>query len=196
MKLSNMSSTPRDRILDAAKNLFAQYGYQRTSMVDIAKAAGLSRPALYLQFHSKDEVYLALAEAVVSRALNDAQAAWVDGSDFDTNLKNVILAKDLPMYRLLHASPHGAELLAIDAAATERFAKALDEGFAAILANHAQRLADQNRVDLSLFGGAAGFGRRVAVFASGLKHETKTESDYVQALDCLIQIIAHAAVKG
>ena len=73
MKLSNMSSTPRDRILDAAKNLFSQYGYQRTSMVDIAKAAGLSRPALYLQFHSKDEVYLALAEAVVSRALIDAQ---------------------------------------------------------------------------------------------------------------------------
>jgi AcrR family transcriptional regulator len=190
-----MSSTPRDRILDAAKNLFAQYGYQRTGMVDIAKAAGISRPALYLQFHSKEEVYLALAEAVVTSALNDAEAAWTADADFATNLKNVILAKDLPMYRLLHASPHGAELLAIDASATEQFAKALDAGFAAILANCAQRSADQGRVDLSLFGGALGFGARVAVFASGLKHETKTEADYLQALDCLIQIIARAIVK-
>ena len=34
------------RILDAATTLFAQYGFQRTGMADIARAAGLSRQSL------------------------------------------------------------------------------------------------------------------------------------------------------
>ena len=39
-------------ILLGAWNTFAAYGYKKTSMDDIARAAGMSRPALYLHYRN------------------------------------------------------------------------------------------------------------------------------------------------
>ena len=49
-----------DAILDAAFGAFAAYGYRRTTMEDIAHAAGLSRTALYLHFRSKEDLFRSL----------------------------------------------------------------------------------------------------------------------------------------
>lgn len=43
----------RQRIVDAALQLFTEQGYERTAMGQIAKAAGTSRANLYLHFSSK-----------------------------------------------------------------------------------------------------------------------------------------------
>jgi TetR/AcrR family acrAB operon transcriptional repressor len=48
------------RILDAAARLIIQYGYDKTTMNDIAAAAGVSKGALYLHFASKDTLFDAL----------------------------------------------------------------------------------------------------------------------------------------
>lgn len=47
----------RDRILDAALELFAQYGYEGTSVRQIARAVRLSESALYNHFASKQALY-------------------------------------------------------------------------------------------------------------------------------------------
>ncbi len=44
-------------ILEAAKRLFAQKGYQETSMNDIAEEAELGKATLYYYFKSKDDIY-------------------------------------------------------------------------------------------------------------------------------------------
>jgi TetR/AcrR family transcriptional regulator of autoinduction and epiphytic fitness len=49
----------RQRIVSAALAVFFKYGYQRVSMNEIAEAAGISRPGLYLYFSSKEEVFRA-----------------------------------------------------------------------------------------------------------------------------------------
>jgi AcrR family transcriptional regulator len=51
-----------DEVLDAALDLFARNGFAATRMDDIAKAAGLSKAAIYLYFASKDDVFKALVE--------------------------------------------------------------------------------------------------------------------------------------
>jgi AcrR family transcriptional regulator len=51
-----------EEVLDAALNLFARNGFAATRMEDIAKAAGLSKAAIYLYFPSKDDVFKALIE--------------------------------------------------------------------------------------------------------------------------------------
>ena len=45
-------------IRDAAFGLFGRYGYEGVSIGDIAKAAKLTKGALYWHFHGKDELYL------------------------------------------------------------------------------------------------------------------------------------------
>lgn len=56
----------RDRLVDAAITCVSRRGWERTSMSDIAEAAGVSRPTLYAHF-AKREVIL---EAAIERAAN------------------------------------------------------------------------------------------------------------------------------
>jgi len=51
-------------IVEAATGVFLRYGFSRTTMGDIAGAAGISRPALYLVFPSKDDVFAAVVRHI------------------------------------------------------------------------------------------------------------------------------------
>ncbi|MCK5735921.1 MAG: helix-turn-helix transcriptional regulator, partial [Spirochaetaceae bacterium] len=44
-------------ILRQAFSLFAQNGYQNTSLSQLAGACGISRPTLYLYFRDKEEIF-------------------------------------------------------------------------------------------------------------------------------------------
>lgn len=62
-----------DELLDAALALFVERGYAHTSVAQIARAAGVSKGAVYLYFPSKQ----ALLEGLVKRAVAPAGAAAV-----------------------------------------------------------------------------------------------------------------------
>ena len=62
-------ATRRDRALTAARQVFLRYGYKRTTMGDLAAAANISRPALYLLFPSKEEVFGAVMEELFAEML-------------------------------------------------------------------------------------------------------------------------------
>ncbi len=44
-------------LLDAAVGVFARYGYRKTSMDEVARAAGVSRQCLYTHFATKEELF-------------------------------------------------------------------------------------------------------------------------------------------
>ncbi|TDF96251.1 TetR/AcrR family transcriptional regulator [Paenibacillus piri] len=50
----------RERILEEARQLFAEYGYHTLTMRSIAKAMGYSHGALYYHFNEKAELFYAL----------------------------------------------------------------------------------------------------------------------------------------
>jgi AcrR family transcriptional regulator len=55
------------RIIDAALDLFAEYGVGGTSLQMIADEVGVTKGAVYHQFNTKDEIVLAAAEAELAR---------------------------------------------------------------------------------------------------------------------------------
>lgn len=55
-----MNDERRERVLDAAQKLFLKFGYDKTTVSDIAEEAGISKGAIYLHFHSKESVMDAL----------------------------------------------------------------------------------------------------------------------------------------
>lgn len=61
----------RDVVLVAALQTFLRYGYRKTSMEDVARAAHISRPGLYFLFTSKPELFA----AAVTRGLEQDLAA-------------------------------------------------------------------------------------------------------------------------
>jgi len=54
--------TRRDEIMQAAKELFLELGYEATTIRRIADRVGISAPALYLYFKDKDGLMLALCD--------------------------------------------------------------------------------------------------------------------------------------
>ncbi len=70
-------STP-STILEAALGVFLRYGYKKTSMDEVARAADLSRQGLYLHFATKEELFRATVEMALRRALDDAAAPLRD----------------------------------------------------------------------------------------------------------------------
>lgn len=190
--MSNSSQDVNTRVLQAALTLFGRHGLQRTSMADVAAEAGVARATLYLRFRDKRALFEALADWLVANALSMAEAAWQSEARLAENLEATILAKDLPLYRLLHASPHGAALLAMDAELTRKYAERLDASFAALLERRADEMRSQG-ADLAAFAGPQGFGAFLATTAAGLKHEIPTEAAYCDAVRRLCLVAAAAA---
>ncbi|MDP3852208.1 TetR/AcrR family transcriptional regulator [Phenylobacterium sp.] len=190
------SSTPFQRkILSAAKTVFSRHGFQRASMADVAQVAGVSRAALYVNFLDKAALFQALAKSIISESLEAAAAAWEDGASLEANLKATILAKDLPIYRLLHLSPHGGELLNVDVDLTSSTANEMDKGFAEILRLHAEKLERTGQAEFSVFSGCERFGSLVTALAGGLKHELKTDQSYIDGVGALSKVVARSVEK-
>lgn len=62
MELSNT----KNRILDAALELFSIYGYEATSLGQVAEAVGIKKASLYSHFASKKEIFDTLIDEIVS----------------------------------------------------------------------------------------------------------------------------------
>ena len=50
-------TSTRGSILDAALKVFGRFGYKKTSLAEVARAAGLSKQGLYLHFRSKELLF-------------------------------------------------------------------------------------------------------------------------------------------
>lgn len=112
-----MFQPPPDRratILSAAFEVFINYGFRKTSMDDIARAAGMSRPALYQLFRNKTEIFRALVEKVVEKLADDARDAFAADKPFGDRLYNAIDVSILSLHRRIDATPHGAELMGVN----------------------------------------------------------------------------------
>lgn len=57
----------RQQLLEAARLAFAGTGYHKTSMNDVAKVAGVTKPVLYQRFESKRDLYRAVLEDISKR---------------------------------------------------------------------------------------------------------------------------------
>ena len=76
------SQKTRQRILDAALNIFASKGYHDTRMDDIVDEAGSSKGSVYFHFPGKEALFLALVDEFASRLearLTDAIASKQGG---------------------------------------------------------------------------------------------------------------------
>jgi AcrR family transcriptional regulator len=65
----------RERLLDAARNVFARGGFHGASVEEIASAAGFSTGALYSNFDGKEDLFLVLMEREIEEHSREIAAA-------------------------------------------------------------------------------------------------------------------------
>ena len=72
----------RQDLLDAALTVFSQKGYTATRLEDVARAAGVTRGAIYHHFGSKAELYSALIEEANKVGNSAIDRAVIEGGTF------------------------------------------------------------------------------------------------------------------
>lgn len=79
-----MSEAPstRQRILDAASELFTQHGYHGTSTRKLASRVGITEGAIFRHFASKRDILLTLLQPTVAQHLADAGAHGAQESPY------------------------------------------------------------------------------------------------------------------
>ena len=63
--MARPSSDTRQRIQDVARDLFGEKGVQRTSLQDIASRLGITKPALYYHFDSREELVRSILQPLI-----------------------------------------------------------------------------------------------------------------------------------
>ncbi len=75
----------RERLMDAAYELFADEGVHATSIEAVAEAAGFTRGAFYSNFESKNELFFALADREWSIRLGIVRTVIAEFTDFEAS---------------------------------------------------------------------------------------------------------------
>jgi AcrR family transcriptional regulator len=65
----------REKIIAAARALFAERGYEGATIRDIAKAAGMSTGAVFASFTDKSDLFIDIAETEQAELYNEMRAA-------------------------------------------------------------------------------------------------------------------------
>lgn len=70
----------RSQVLDAAERIFPRRGYRLASVEEVAEEAGLTTGAVYSNFDSKADLYLALNERMMERHAAELEAMVASGT--------------------------------------------------------------------------------------------------------------------
>ncbi len=180
----------RQHILDAALLIFARYGYRKTSVEDVARAADISRPGLYLYFPSKQDLFRAAVTSVLNsdvaaaeRTLTDTERPLrdrlIDAFDQWTGRYVGPLTTDVAL--LIETNPDLLGPLVTDY--PKRFATLVTDAMAAALSAERGRLA-------------RAVAQTLLSTAYGIKHDTSTREDFRARMTIAIDLLLVALQRG
>jgi AcrR family transcriptional regulator len=176
----------REQVLVAALATFARYGYRKTSMEDVARAADISRPGLYFLFTSKQKLF---RDAVTHALDADLDAAERSLADTDRTLRDRlieafdlwtgryigVMAKEVAI--LIETSP---ELLgSVVAVYPRRFAAMVTDAVVADLPSGPGGMAED-------------VARTLLSTAAGVKHEVSTREEFVERMAIAVDLLLSA----
>ncbi len=99
-------------IVTAATQVFLRYGYKRVTMADLAEAAHMSRPGLYLFFPSKEQVFTAVVARVFASILAEIRQELGSFPTAEDKLKFACEVWCVRPFEMILASPAARDLLA------------------------------------------------------------------------------------
>src|ERR1700734_3197418 len=91
-RLSRQVVVDIETISEAALELFANHGYQSTSMDDIGGALGIKGPSLSNHVRSKQELLVRIMVEAANTLIRNQISATEAGGDFATRLRRAVEA--------------------------------------------------------------------------------------------------------
>ncbi|WP_194895662.1 TetR/AcrR family transcriptional regulator [Catenulispora pinisilvae] len=172
----------RSMVLDSALVTFARFGYRKTSMEDVARAAHISRPGLYFLFSSKETLF----HAAVTQALErDIAAVEHVLADADRPLpERLVEAFDQWAGRYIGPLTHDVAVIVEDnpdllgeivESTPRRFEELITNAIAVESGQEAAIPVAQTMISASI----------------GLKHQAASREFYLERLKVAIELLVH-----
>ena len=192
VKSSKAPGSPqREAILKAATATFLRYGFKKTSMDDVAQAAGVSRQGLYLYFDTKDLLFREALQYLVSHMISTARSV---AEDRNLSIRDRLLG----VFEAVHgsafqsASPeHAFELLQSAQSADGALLVQLDRDLMGIVA---ALLAEAGAADRWEEAGVtvAELSEQLLMSAKGIKASVDTLAAYRERMLIAIRIVTRS----
>jgi AcrR family transcriptional regulator len=181
-----MSDDKKSRILAAARSVFLRYGFKRVNMNDIADEAGVSRPALYVLFKNKEEIFIEAYLRWVDETIAQVEAAMAQTALPKDKLRRAFEIWAVGPFEMTMASREAEELVDCNHA----FAHASrEQGYAIFEATIAPVVAKLSETLAAASGIASSRMAHVLVSAvRGFKQTAATPDDMRQLIDELLQL--------
>jgi AcrR family transcriptional regulator len=183
---SSTEDSRRALLLEAALGVFARFGYRKTSMDEVARAAKVSRQGLYLHFANKEDLFRATLRHTIESSLAGAKRALaVEGAALDNRLRgafNEWIGRYVGRF-------------AADASDLMQAAEGL---VGTLVADYEKLFVEAVAAELRSGGLAAAYkpagvtarqlAENLCATARGLKHSCKTQDEFSQAFAIAVRI--------
>ncbi len=152
------SAERREQLIEIARGLFAERGYDGTSVEEIAAHADVSKPVVYEHFGGKEGLYAVVVDREV-RELEDAIQTALNTPN--ANYREIIERGTLALLDYIDRQPDGFRIISRDSAVQN----STSTSFASILSDITAHVEDMLVLPLARRGYDPHIGR---VFAQGL----------------------------
>ncbi len=185
----------RDGILDAAGETFIRYGFRKTSMDDVARAAGLSRQSLYAHFPNKEALFRDVVQHLVAATREASRAALARE---DADLEARLLDSFDAMYGSALSDEGSGHLNELFAAAEEltsdavrNLERAIVADLARVFRDHAVGAAWQKKGMPSTM-----LADHLYTLSTALKHRGVSRAEYRERMRTAVRIVCRGAGAG
>lgn len=111
VNVSMMSPEKEQRVRAAALEVFLRHGYRKVTMDDIARGAGMSRPALYLVYPNKEAVFRDVVRSGLRAILREIERGLEGRHDLGGQLRHVLEVSLVAPFESVARAPAAGELL-------------------------------------------------------------------------------------
>lgn len=183
-------------ILRAAFDCFARYGLRRTSMADIAAGAGMSRPALYLHYAGKEDIFNALVRAHFETSEKAVERVLARPGPAEEVLLATFHAIDGAAVEAMLTSPHADEILSANGSFSQTAVVEAHARIARHIAAWVARGVAEGRYSLEgLHCSADDFAATLMAAKFGIKSFAKDFADYRAAQGRVAAIFGKALTR-
>lgn len=168
-------------ILDAALTAFSTYGAAKTTMADIAEAAGVSRPALYQYFDDKEDILVGVLVRVFGNAADNAIAELAKPGSLEQQLDGFLQRWFGDLTAQLRATAHGVDLVEIRTGRAKPAAELVNKRVRSAVSRHLKLAGAPQLIDVLLLSPV------------GLKSDNPSTAVYRRRLAALSKALAAAS---
>lgn len=109
---SKLKNDKREAILHAAWGLIRHYGYNKTTIDDIAKRAKVGKGTVYIYFRSKTEIMLALTDITNQRITRELERIASGSNPPEERLRSCVHYRVMTLFDLVNRYPHSEDVIA------------------------------------------------------------------------------------